>query len=178
LTTMMVLHDFLSKCIATLQDRSRLAWLYTGVNDTTRLECGDRSDLDLEVLALSLLQLRTDLSFDDFTTPPELYAPICLNQAVRLVLLSEMPMLDNIYLVALGGAPTLARTPARGMGRRCRLDLSLDQAPGLCPVTLRFRQRMTSLCRGGRNPHVVPVGPHHQGSRSRRQLWCHSLTRG
>jgi hypothetical protein len=40
------------------------------VNDTTRLERGDRSDMDSEVLALSLSRLSTDPSFDDFTTPP------------------------------------------------------------------------------------------------------------
>jgi hypothetical protein len=37
---MMVLYDFLSKHIALLQESSRLAWLYTGVNDSMHLEHG------------------------------------------------------------------------------------------------------------------------------------------
>jgi hypothetical protein len=34
LTSLMVLHDFLSKCLTPLQDQShRPAWMHTGVND-------------------------------------------------------------------------------------------------------------------------------------------------
>jgi hypothetical protein len=41
LTLLMVLHDFLSKCLTLLQDRShRPAWMYTGVNDIMRLDRG------------------------------------------------------------------------------------------------------------------------------------------
>jgi hypothetical protein len=46
LSSMMVLHDFLSKRITPLQDCSRPTWLYIGVNDATRLERGDGSNLD------------------------------------------------------------------------------------------------------------------------------------
>jgi hypothetical protein len=35
LTSMMVMYDFLSKCIAPLQERSHPTWLYTGVNNST-----------------------------------------------------------------------------------------------------------------------------------------------
>jgi hypothetical protein len=45
LTPMMVLHDFVSKRITPLQERTRLTWLYTRVNDVPRLERGDRSAL-------------------------------------------------------------------------------------------------------------------------------------
>jgi hypothetical protein len=45
LTPMMVLHDYVSKCIVPLQQRTYLAWLYTRVNDVTRLERGDGSTL-------------------------------------------------------------------------------------------------------------------------------------
>jgi hypothetical protein len=38
LTSMMVLHDYVSKHIAPLQERTHPAWLYTRVNDVTRLE--------------------------------------------------------------------------------------------------------------------------------------------
>jgi hypothetical protein len=46
LSSMMVLHDFLSKHITPLHDRSRPVWLYTGVNDAMRLEHGDMLNLD------------------------------------------------------------------------------------------------------------------------------------
>jgi hypothetical protein len=69
LSSMMVLHDFLSKCITPLQDRSRLVWLYTRVNDTTRLERGDMSNLDDVVLAFMLGRLSPDLTSHDFLTP-------------------------------------------------------------------------------------------------------------
>jgi hypothetical protein len=38
LTSMMVLHDYLSKHITPLQERTRPVWMYTKVNDATRLE--------------------------------------------------------------------------------------------------------------------------------------------
>jgi hypothetical protein len=38
LISLMVLHDFLSRCLMPLQDwPARLAWMYTGVNDIMRL---------------------------------------------------------------------------------------------------------------------------------------------
>jgi hypothetical protein len=45
LSVMMVLHDFLSRRIAPLQDRTRPAWMYTGEGDATGLECGHDSGL-------------------------------------------------------------------------------------------------------------------------------------
>jgi hypothetical protein len=98
LTSMMVLHDFMSKRIIPLQDRSRPTWLYTNLSDTTRLEHDDRSDLEPDMLEAMLSKLRTDPTFHDFITPLELCAPICLNQAARSLLLSEMPSLDDINL--------------------------------------------------------------------------------
>jgi hypothetical protein len=45
LTSPMVLHDFLSRRLAPLQDRAtRPAWMYTGVNDIMRLERGQGQD--------------------------------------------------------------------------------------------------------------------------------------
>jgi hypothetical protein len=49
LTSLMVLHDFLSRRLAPLQDRATCpAWMYTGVNDIMRLERGPGSSLDGE----------------------------------------------------------------------------------------------------------------------------------
>jgi hypothetical protein len=74
--------------------------LYTDLNDTTHLVCSDRSDLELDVLVMTLAKFSTDPSSHDFNTPPELCAPICLNQVVRSLLLSEMSSLDDIDLAA------------------------------------------------------------------------------
>jgi hypothetical protein len=61
LTSLMVLHDFLSKCLVPLQDRShRPAWMYTRVNDIMRLDHGRRSNLDAALLVASLKKLTTD----------------------------------------------------------------------------------------------------------------------
>jgi hypothetical protein len=47
---------------------------------------------------MMLSKLSTDPSSKGFTTPLELCALICLNQDARIVLLSEIPMLDNINI--------------------------------------------------------------------------------
>jgi hypothetical protein len=78
LTSRMVLHDYKSKCITPLQARTRPAWVYTGVNDTTRLERGAGSCLDDGALALSLMKLTPNPFSVDFITPPAVCQPICL----------------------------------------------------------------------------------------------------
>jgi hypothetical protein len=55
LTSLMVLHNFLSRCLAPLQDQpSRPAWMYNGVNDIMRLERGPGSSLNEALLAACL----------------------------------------------------------------------------------------------------------------------------
>jgi hypothetical protein len=52
LTSLMVLHDFLSSCLVPLQDQpTRPSWMYTGVNDIMQLECNSGSSLDEALLA-------------------------------------------------------------------------------------------------------------------------------
>jgi hypothetical protein len=61
LTSLMVLHDFLSKHLAPLQDQSHCpAWMYTGVNDIMRLDRGPGSSLCDTLLAASLKALAMD----------------------------------------------------------------------------------------------------------------------
>jgi hypothetical protein len=53
LTSTIVLGDFLRRRIAPLRQRSRMACMFTGVNDCSRIECRagtDLSDVELEVL--------------------------------------------------------------------------------------------------------------------------------
>jgi hypothetical protein len=57
----MVLHDFLLKRLAPLQDQShRPAWMYTGVNNIMRLDREPGSSLGDTLLAASLKALTTD----------------------------------------------------------------------------------------------------------------------
>jgi hypothetical protein len=73
--------------------------MYTGENDTTWLERSHGADLDARVLETSLSKLSTDSSFTGFITPPMHYMPICMNQAMRSLLLKAMPTLDNIDIM-------------------------------------------------------------------------------
>jgi hypothetical protein len=97
LTSLMVLHNFLSKCLAPLQDRShRLAWMYTEVNDIMRLDRGPGSSLGDALLAPSLKPLTTDQPSAELMTPAAACEPLCVKQAARIALLAIMPTLDDI----------------------------------------------------------------------------------
>jgi hypothetical protein len=102
LTSLMVLHDFLSRRLAPLQDRAtRPAWMYTGVNDIMRLERGPGSSLDSEVLAVCLKALTTDQFSTELATPPASCGAICMDQAARTTLLAAMPTLDDVDIVVV-----------------------------------------------------------------------------
>jgi hypothetical protein len=102
LTSLMVLHDFLSRRLAPLQDRAtRPAWMYTGVNDIMRLERGPGSSLDGELLASCLKALTTDQFSTELATPPASCGAICMNQAARTTLLATMPTLDDVDIIVV-----------------------------------------------------------------------------
>jgi hypothetical protein len=58
--------------------------LYTSLNNTTRLERGDRTDLEPDKLAATLSKLRIDPNSHDFVTPLELYASIFLSEVTAV----------------------------------------------------------------------------------------------
>jgi hypothetical protein len=98
----MILHDFLSRRLAPLQDRAtRPAWMYTGVNDIMRLERGPGSSLDGELLAACLKALTTDQFLAELATPPASCGAICVDQAARTALLSTMPTLDDVDIAVV-----------------------------------------------------------------------------
>jgi hypothetical protein len=101
LTSMMVMYDFLPKHIAPLQECSRPAWFYTGVNDSTRLECGTGLTWETDKLMTSLAKLKPDLTSPDFITPPASCQPICMDQVARTALLKSMPTLDDIDITSV-----------------------------------------------------------------------------
>jgi hypothetical protein len=97
-----VLHDFLSKRLTPLQDRShRPAWMYTVVNDIMRLDRGLGSSLGDTLLATSLKVLTTDPPSAELMTPTAGCEPLCANQVVRIVLLAIMPTLDNVDIASV-----------------------------------------------------------------------------
>jgi hypothetical protein len=99
LTSLMVLHDFLSCRLAPLQDRpAHPAWMYIGVNDIMRLEHGPGSSLDEALLAACLKALMAGQFLADLVVPAAVYEPICVNQAARIALPATMPMLDDINI--------------------------------------------------------------------------------
>jgi hypothetical protein len=138
LTSILVLHDFLSKCIAPFQERARPVWLYTRENDATWLEQGRGTNLVPGVLETTLSKLSTDPSSIGFITPPVHCMPICTDQATRSLLLKVMPTLDDIDIATRrrgdqsrrlhiprtnaangrgGGVLTPPRAPAKGRRR-------------------------------------------------------------
>jgi hypothetical protein len=96
LTSLMVLHDFLSKRLAPLQDRPRPVWMYTGVNNIMQLYRGPGSSLDEDLLATSLKALTTYQFSTELVVPPAVCEAIYVNQAVMTALLAAMPTLDDV----------------------------------------------------------------------------------
>jgi hypothetical protein len=94
LTSMMVLHDYVSKRIVPLQERTHPTWLYTGVNDITRLQCGDGFVLGGEALALVMWKLSPDPSSHDFFTPPASCQPLCVKHSITWALL--LVVMDDV----------------------------------------------------------------------------------
>jgi hypothetical protein len=64
------------------------------VNDITRLERGDGSMLGKEALTLVMGKLSPDPSSHDFITPPAPYQALCIDHAMRMLLLVVMHCID------------------------------------------------------------------------------------
>jgi hypothetical protein len=111
LTSLMVLHDLLSKCLAPLQDRShRPIWMYTGVNDIMRLDHRPGSSLGDTLLATSFKALTTDPPSTERVMPVVDCEPLCVNQVARTALLAIMPTLDDVDI-----APVQRGDQSRGV---------------------------------------------------------------
>jgi hypothetical protein len=76
----MVLHDFLSKRLTSLQDRSHHpTWMYTGVNDIMRLDRRPGSSLGNTLLATNWMTLTTDQPSTELMMPAAGCEPLCAN---------------------------------------------------------------------------------------------------
>jgi hypothetical protein len=100
LLVMMVLHDFLSRRITPLQDCARPGRMYTREGDTMQLKHSHDSDLDPDVLGALLVRLSPDPSLVDFITSLAVCAHMCSNRVAQMMLLRELPTLDDIDIIA------------------------------------------------------------------------------
>jgi hypothetical protein len=149
---MMMLHDYVSK-----------RWLYTGANDVMRLERDDGSVLGEEALALVMGKLSPNPSSHNFVTPLASCQPLCMDQAMRTLLLVMMPLMDNIGIALVqrgdqsrgiripgigtaGGQGGAVSTPApsKDKGKVVRVIHNDDDVSFDDDVPLQRRRRVTS----------------------------------
>jgi hypothetical protein len=71
------------------------------MNDIMRLDHGPGLSLDDDLLAASLKALTADQFSVELMVLPATCEPICVNQAMRTVLLATMPMLDDVDIAAV-----------------------------------------------------------------------------
>jgi hypothetical protein len=95
LTSMMVLGDFLRHRIAPLQQRSRMACMYTGSNDCCRIMRGPGTDpTRAELEAVIRAMTGEAYSLESLVLPRGIKA-LCKDQASRSAVLASMPTLDE-----------------------------------------------------------------------------------
>jgi hypothetical protein len=107
LTSMMVLGDFLKRRIAPRQQRSRMAYMYTGPNDCCRIARGPGTDFSRAELEFAVRGMTGDAYSPESLVFPSGVKDLCEHQALRASVLSLMPTLDEGGLAVrqLGGDP-------------------------------------------------------------------------
>jgi hypothetical protein len=107
LTSMMVLGDFLKRRIAPLQQRSRMAYMYTGLNDCCRITRGPGADFTRVELESALRAMTGEVFSPESLVLPSGVKALCEDQALRSSILAAMPTLDEGGLAVrqLGGDP-------------------------------------------------------------------------
>jgi hypothetical protein len=95
LTSMTVLGNFLRSRIAPLQQRSRLACMFTGVNDCSRIVRGagtDLTDTELEVL---IRGMTGEAYAPELLVLPRGIKALCEDQGMRTAILASLRTLDD-----------------------------------------------------------------------------------
>jgi hypothetical protein len=95
LTSMMVRGDFRRRRIAPLQQRSRMACMFTGVNDRSKIEHGagtDLTDVELEVL---IRGMTGEVYAQELLVLPRGIKALCEDQGMWTAVLASMPTLDD-----------------------------------------------------------------------------------
>jgi hypothetical protein len=149
---MVVLGDFLKRRIAPLQQRTRMAYIYTGSNDCCRIVRRPGTDFTRVELEVAIRGMTGDAFSPESLVLPSGVKALCEDQALQVSVLASMPTLDEGGLAVrqLGGDPN------RGL-----------HIPGASPD----RQQRTSQGPGGPRPggpapagkgkEKVPVPEHH-----------------
>jgi hypothetical protein len=104
---MMVLGDFLKRRIAPLQQRSRMAYVYTGLNDCCRIARGPGGDFTRAELEAAIRAMTGEAFVPESLVLPIGVKALCEDQALRSSVLASMPTLDEGGLAVrqLGGDP-------------------------------------------------------------------------
>jgi hypothetical protein len=90
LTYLMVLGNFLKRRIAPLQQRSRMAYMYTGLNDCSRIVRGPGSEFTRAELEAALRAMTSEaFSLESLVLPSGVKA-LCEDQALRSSVLASM----------------------------------------------------------------------------------------
>jgi hypothetical protein len=137
LTSMMVLGDFLKRRIAPLQQRTRMAYMYTGSNECCRIARGPSTDFTRAELEVAIRGMTGDTFSPESLVLPSGVKALCEDQTLWSSVLASMPTLDEGGLAVrqLGGDPN----------RRIHI-------PGASPN----RQQRASQGPGGHVPEVRP----------------------
>jgi hypothetical protein len=107
LMSMMVLGNFLRCRIAPLQQRSRLACMFTGVNDCSRIVRGVSSNLSSAELEVLIRVMTGKAYIRESLMLPRGIRALCEDQVMRTAVLASLPTLDEGGLVVrqVGGDP-------------------------------------------------------------------------
>jgi hypothetical protein len=129
LTSMMVLGDFLKRRIAPLQQRSRMAYVYTGLIDYWRIARGPGGDFTRVELEAAIRAMTSEVFVPESLVLLSGVKALCEDQALRSSVLASMPTLDegglavrqlggdpNRGLQILGASPDRQQRPSEGPG--------------------------------------------------------------
>ena len=148
LTLMHVVGDFLNHRITPLQQRSRMAWSYTGSNDCSRVQRGEDADLTQEELEVMVQGMTGGRLHSGSSDPSQSITPLCKDQRLRTVVLASLPTLDN---------PRRIREPIPAR----RHELGSIRAPGQAAYGRRLCPRWIQLIL--RRLRAVPERSRHDG---------------
>jgi hypothetical protein len=140
LTSMMVLGDFLKRRIAPLQQRTRMAYMYTGLNDCCRIACGPGIDFTRAELEVAIRGMIGDAFSPEALVLPSGIKALCEDQVLRSLVLASMPTLDEGGLAVrqLGGDPNRGiHIPGAAPDRQQRAS----QVPEVRPPPGRGKKR-------------------------------------
>jgi hypothetical protein len=131
LMSMMVLGDFLRRRIAPLQQRSRMACMFTGVNDCSRIVRGAGSNLSGAELEVLIRAMTGEAYAPELLVLPRGIKALCEDQAMRTAVLASLSTLDegSLAVQQVRGDPNRGiRIPGTSPDSHQRADLSPSES--------------------------------------------------